>query len=329
MAYGRLYTEAEKNLIRRLYPTTPAPVLARRLNRTSSSVHMKAWLMGIKAKQGIAGRPGVAVEWSKREIRFLKANWKSMTSVQLAKAIGKRRSKVREMCYHLDLRKIEMEYWTPQQVRFLKRSYQKVGDVELAEIFESRWPKHKEWTRKHIGKKRRYLKLKRSKRQQFLVRLRNIDQGRMHGLRWDNLIRRQVRIGTVIVKNVRGIDGKVYPTKLMRVKGDFINYRRYVWEKNFGPIPRGHVVAVKDGNPLNTDPRNLECITRKTQAERMHRSDGAIAGYLALKKIKPGQGKVRIDRELYMEILKHPELIEAKRAQLKLQRALKGRRKAA
>lgn len=36
----------------------------------------------------------------------------------------------------------------------------------------------------------------------------------------------------------------------------------HVWETTYGPIPKGHVVAFKDGNKLNCDPTNLMLVTR-------------------------------------------------------------------
>ena len=37
---------------------------------------------------------------------------------------------------------------------------------------------------------------------------------------------------------------------------------RYVWEQRFGPIPAGMIVRLKDHNPDNCAPSNLELVTR-------------------------------------------------------------------
>jgi hypothetical protein len=37
---------------------------------------------------------------------------------------------------------------------------------------------------------------------------------------------------------------------------------RVVWEQHFGPIPRGAIIRMRDGNPENCAPRNLRLITR-------------------------------------------------------------------
>lgn len=40
-------------------------------------------------------------------------------------------------------------------------------------------------------------------------------------------------------------------------------YSRYLWEKHYGPIPKGMVIYRKDGNPLNNKLDNFILITRK------------------------------------------------------------------
>ena len=36
---------------------------------------------------------------------------------------------------------------------------------------------------------------------------------------------------------------------------------RYIWEQNYGTIPNGNIIHHKDGNKLNNDIENLECMT--------------------------------------------------------------------
>lgn len=44
--------------------------------------------------------------------------------------------------------------------------------------------------------------------------------------------------------------------------------RRHVWEQHFGAIPKGYVIAFKDGWRQNCEPENLECISRTELARR-------------------------------------------------------------
>jgi len=43
---------------------------------------------------------------------------------------------------------------------------------------------------------------------------------------------------------------------------------RHNWEKKYGKIPEGLLLVFKDRNSLNTEPENLELITRKENMDR-------------------------------------------------------------
>jgi hypothetical protein len=45
---------------------------------------------------------------------------------------------------------------------------------------------------------------------------------------------------------------------------------RVRWEAAHGPVPPGHVLAFKDGNPQHTDPANLELVARADWMRRYH-----------------------------------------------------------
>lgn len=96
----------------------------------------------------------------------------------------------------------------------------------------------------------------------------------------------------------------------------------YNWEQANGPIPDGHVLWFKDRDTMNADISNLECISRQEQMLRnsgaVNLTDGMVANYMA----KDG---MKIDRELKATVLEHPELIELKRNQLLLARAIKAK----
>ncbi|MDQ7818723.1 MAG: HNH endonuclease signature motif containing protein [Melioribacteraceae bacterium] len=252
-------------------------------------------------------------------ISFLRKNWCKKTNRELAQALGLKLHTVRMKLYELGLKRMELEYWTDEQVNFLKENYKVIGDVEMAEIFNKKWHKNKGWTFKHIEKKRNQLDFHRTERQIFKIVLRNIDQGRMDNCNWaHSKLRKQLRIGTVIVRTLNG-----YKVKLVRVKGGFKKLAHINYEKVYGPIPEGMLVTMKDGDPLNCEPENLLLITRKEQAERIHESDRTIAFYLSTTKTKSVKGAARKNEVLFNELLKHPEILEFKRSEIKLRRAIR------
>lgn len=56
------------------------------------------------------------------------------------------------------------------------------------------------------------------------------------------------------------LERKISDTGVTR--NDYVPVHRLVWIEHNGPIPAGHVIAFKDGNPANRGIGNLECITR-------------------------------------------------------------------
>lgn len=81
-----------------------------------------------------------------------------------------------------------------------------------------------------------------------------------------------VPIGSERVNADGYLDRKVSDTGKCNV--DWKGVHRIVWEQLHGPIPRGHLVAFKDGNKRNTDPANLVLRTRQE-----HMSQNTIANY--------------------------------------------------
>lgn len=57
---------------------------------------------------------------------------------------------------------------------------------------------------------------------------------------------------------------------------------RLIWEKLFGPIPKGMVLHHRDENRLNNDPANLELIDIKTH-RRIHSRTYKLVGGVWLK----------------------------------------------
>ena len=257
------------------------------------------------------------IDWTPEMEGFLRDNYNEMENCLLAFGIGRPIQTVRDKLYTMGLYRMRMEYWTDEQIKFLKDNYKHIGDIELAKIFNEKFPKEKGWTHKHVEKKRKYLKLKRTERQKWNIRLRNIDQGYMDKMHWRNLIRRKVRIGTCIVRIFNG-----YKIKFVRVKGGFRKLAHLNYEKAYGPIPKGMMMIMKDKNPMNCDPENLRLISRAEYADWMRNTDRAIACFMSLKGRKGSQGNYK-DVKLFNELLKHPELLDAKRNQLKLNRKIK------
>ena len=201
---------------------------------------------------------GSKFNWLPSDIDFIKNNFHLAPSPKLAAQLGVSTTLFRTKAYELGLKKVEMEYWNPQMVSYLKRHYQKMGDVELAERFQKLYPKNKKWTKKHIEKKRRYLYLERTIEEQAAIKQRNTKQGRFPG-RWENHQDLVTPIGTTKVYKFKS--GRI--AMVVKTKKGFQHYAPWLYRKEVGPIKKGHVIRLKDGNPLNVVVSNLEMITRE------------------------------------------------------------------
>ncbi|MES2810034.1 MAG: HNH endonuclease [Bacteroidota bacterium] len=254
-----------------------------------------------------------AIRWTDEMIGFLKGNFFEMTNQQLAAHLELKLTVVRTMCYELGLKRIEMEYWTKEQVKFLRESYQVMGDVELAEIFTTCYPKNKGWSKKHIEKKRRYLKLKRTEAEKQAIQQRNTDAGRFAINHWRRWIDREAPVGeTRVWKNETG---RLF--QVIKTESGFVHHARWLWQQTHGEIAQGMKVRLIDGEATNVSIENLELVTAgelsaiNSRISSQGLSDNYIAGILT-------HGR----KDLRDAVKNAPELIELKRNQLLLNRQI-------
>ncbi|WP_421811729.1 hypothetical protein [Flagellimonas sp.] len=202
--------------------------------------------------------------WEEEHLEFLKANFETMTNQELADTLGIRLTKCREKLYELGLKRMQLEYWTDEQVDFLKDNYKVMGDTEIAEIFEDNWPKKKGWSKKHIEKKRRYLKLKRTAAQKRKIQKRNVEMGRFQICpikAWET--RGITPVGTIKIWSHNG-------SMIAVIKQDhgFVHYNRWLFENSYFTLPSDILVVTRSGNIKATGPEDLMIIDRATHAKR-------------------------------------------------------------
>lgn len=96
-------------------------------------------------------------------------------------------------------------------------------------------------------------------------------------------------------------------------EGKWVLKHRLLWTKHHGPVPPGHLVTFRDGNPHNFNLSNLELITRKEHVFRNRHGNGPseyslLSGRAAAARLnKQGFG----DRA----IRQNPELLKVAQAQ--------------
>lgn len=198
--------------------------------------------------------------------QFLKDNYQQLTNRELADALGLKLTSTRTELYKLGLKRMEMEYWTPEQVHFLKDNYKIFGDTELAEIFEVKWHKAKGWTKKHIEKKRRYLKLKRTTSEKKAIQIRNTKMGRFkicNQKMWEKR-----GITPEGEKHIWFSSESNLPFIVIKTKNGFVHYNRWLWEKEKGAIPPGMNVVINGSDRINYTIKDLELLTNAELSAR-------------------------------------------------------------
>lgn len=205
------------------------------------------------------------ITFSPEDHAFIKKNWQRMTNPELATALGLNLTRLRNELRSLGLKRMELEYWTNEQVDFLRANFRELGDVELAEYFGSVWPKAKGWTHKHIEKKRKYLRLKRTPEEIAKIKARNICNGRFKICaikRWKTTgqppigemrIWKKSNEGSFVV--IKTVDG-------------WKHYNRWLWEQHHGKLKSDQLVVPKDGVKLICELQDLEVIDRQEHAFR-------------------------------------------------------------
>lgn len=270
-----------------------------------------------KKKRGPRNPPPNKHLWTKFEENFIQANFFKLQNRQLAIMLGLSISLLRWKCYDMGLKRMELEYWSEEQIDFLKDNYRKYGDMELALMYEELWPKNKTWTLKHIEKKRMYLNLKRTKEELDAIREGHKQMGVFAlGSKKTWATRGTASIGHKVLWQQNGRQYVAIKTE----KG-YVPYARWLYQQTYGEIPEGYKVRLIDGDPLNVVVENMELVTNAENAARNvakaahDLSDNWIAGILTYK-----------NPELRPLVKQYPELIELKRNQLKLNRAINERK---
>lgn len=155
------------------------------------------------------------------------------------------------------------------------------------------------------------------KRQVDYMTAEGIERSRQTGFKKGHLPHNSlgVKDGDIRVRIDKG--GREY--KWIRVAlSEWVMLHRLMWEKAFGPIPKGMVIYFKDGDSLNCQIENLGMMSKAENAIRnswsVNKTDAYFAFLLA--------GKVKDLRPFY---LKRPDLIEIKKIQLQLNKVINER----
>ena len=247
--------------------------------------------------------PSRCRKWTDEEIKYLVDNNNKISDDDIAFNLYRTIDQVRRKIYHMRLRTSVQKYYTREEIDIILKYYRTHSHKEIGEMIgRSHWS---------VKEKLRTMGIKRSPEESRAIIDRCSKKGyyeKGHGplnALKDGAI-------TIRMNYKRG-----YIRRHIRIsKGKWKELQIYNWEKKYGPIPKGMILACKSEDTLNCDPDNWKLITMKENLLRNNLTDTAIAFRLSQK------GRGSHDPELREEILKHPEIIELKRQQLLLNREL-------
>ena len=219
---------------------------------------------------------GVTEIWDKIDLMFIYENFGKMTWAQLLAVINAIRpvsgqvklSSLRHQCMRMGLiHKIQIR-WSAEDITYLKENYRKYGDTELAQHLNKRKNTfrlidgvkvYRQFTKKHVEKKRNLLGLIRTREEGRAIFHRNVKIFNRHCFTsGDNLWTRGWRKSipeneTVVRKGVRYI----------KINGKLTPFARYFYHNFIAPIPAGHAIYHLDGDRLNDVPENLALATSR------------------------------------------------------------------
>jgi len=301
-----------------IYPNHSNADLVKLTGYTLNEIIYRAGLAKLRKSKQTNRTAHGKFEFTLAHETFIRDNFDKMSNKELASAMGFKLQFLRAKCHAMKLYRMKLEYWTDEQVAFLRENYRHIGDKELASIFNTKWKKNKTWTLKHIEKKRSYLKLKRTKDELNAIRDRNVElsvwsrgKGNTHWLTYG--VARQGEIRMIVLAS-----GRLTP--MIKVGSFWKAWARYTWEQAYGTVPKGMMVCFKNDDPMEYKKgiAELELLTRDELADRNRKkcitglSDNYVAGMLSYGK-----------PELKQFIKDNPMLIELKRNELLLTRAIK------
>lgn len=234
--------------------------------------------------------------WTKEEIEFVKANYQNMTDKELAEHIDRTPTAINAYRQRKGIVN-NNRYWKEDEVEDLKKYYSDTPKDDLLEMFpnkdigqiynkahslglkkdellvqEQNKKLGKQLAESEASKATRFEKghepMNKGMSQEEFMSPEAIERtkatrfkkgNKPHTTKWD---------GAITIRHPHKGRGAKPEVWIRISEGEWEKYSRYQYEKHIGPIPDGMLVALKDGNPFNCYPENLELITRAENARR-------------------------------------------------------------
>jgi hypothetical protein len=180
-------------------------------------------------------------KWTTETENILKEKYPVMRTDKLADLLNVSKYTVYNHAYALGLKKSEEFLRSPESGLLIKGMTREVGI-------------------KHQFKKG-HTPYNKGKKQTEYMTTEQIEKTKNTRFKKGDLPGNTLHDGAITIRYHRG-----RPYKYIRISKDkWAGYHRYLWEKEYGPIPKGHNIQFRDGDTLNCDLSNLYMISRADQ----------------------------------------------------------------
>lgn len=244
----RVWTEEKIAVLRRLYPTAIIASLAMRLGVSVSAVRSKAKVLKLKRTCQIH------MKWNIRHVAYLKRHYADAPIEELVE----------------NTKHNQKSIWNKARSLGLHRSKEYLREVGL---------KHSQHpnaiaTRFKPGREPH----NKGKRIDDFMSADGIKASSTTRWKKGHVPHNRRAIGSEVVH----ADGYIY----LKTEQGPVAKHRWLWEQANGPIPKGHIVVFRDGNPQNCELDNLKLISRQDHARN------------AVKRETPEQRKARRNKAM-------------------------------
>lgn len=288
---NRTWTEKDIQFLRDNYPEKGLLFCARHLAKKQSSIKAKVGYLKIR-------RTNFYV--SPAEDKIIRENIE-LTNRDIAKLLGVDEWRVIRYIHRKKLRSRNWEFYTEQESAIIEKLFTSKSYAEIGNIIG----------RSHDSVKIKctHLGLKRTKKQVLNIQKTYCSNTQFNkgnipsSTLYDGAISERKDSNGITYKHIRISKAVWQPLHI------------YNWENKNGPVPDGMILRCKDTDQLNCDPLNWEPVNRNEHLElnlgRKTLEDRYIVSKLTHR-----------NPELKETISQMPELIELKRNQIKLRRAI-------
>jgi hypothetical protein len=288
-----VYTQEQKDFIRKHYPKKGAEWVAKKLNIR------KAYIKSFASNNKIH-RTNFNVSDANR--KFIRENANRLSFDEIAIQTGEKVSRIKTFVYREKLRPCLGIPFSEEHEQFIRDNYHDLSNTEIAAIIGRN-------NGDSIKGKMKQMGLSRSKKELLAINARLCSDT---WIKPGNEPKNTKFDGYTSTR----IDSHGNPYQYIRIsKGHFKQLHYHNWEKVNGPVPEGMILRSKDGDSSNCEPENWELIDR---AEHLAKNSGReeLTDQYILSKL------THRAPELKPAFREMPELIELKRSQIKLKRTI-------